>query len=110
MRLLVCGGREYPYADEVFRQLVNLNPTEICHGAARGADRLAGEAAKLLGIPCQEFPANWTLHGVRAGYIRNAEMLAKFKPDKVLAFPGGRGTKMMCTLAERAGVPVVQIT
>jgi hypothetical protein len=109
MRLLVCGGREYGDADRVLREIAALSPTVICHGKARGADTLAGAAAKLLSIPCDEFPANWRLHGVKAGYIRNAQMLRDFKPDQVLAFPGGPGTKMMCTLATKAGVPVTLI-
>ncbi len=109
MKLLVCGGRKYADADAVVWHIAQLGPDELCHGACRGADQLAGDAARLLGIPCRQFPANWALYGPKAGYIRNSQMRAEFKPDKVLGFPGGTGTKMMCTLAERAGVEVVQV-
>ena len=36
-------------------------------------------------------------------------MLEFGKPDLVLAFPGGRGTKDMTTKAEAAGIPVVYV-
>jgi hypothetical protein len=36
-------------------------------------------------------------------------MLEEGKPDIVVAFPGGKGTEMMCEIARTAGIPVLQI-
>lgn len=49
------------------------------------------------------------LEGKAAGPIRNQRMLDDGKPDRVLAFPGGRGTANMVKLAKAAGVPVHEI-
>ena len=56
----------------------------------------------------EEYKANWQLYGKGAGYRRNAEMLKEGKPDKVLAFKGGKGTLMMIGLAEKAGIEVIK--
>ena len=109
MRVLVCGGRDYPDRHHVFWALDKVRAKhgtiEICHGGATGADTLAGEWAKVRDAACQKFDADWSL-GKKAGPLRNARMLDEFKPDGVVAFQGGRGTADMIRQAEAAGVPV----
>ena len=78
----------------------------LVHGAAHGADTLAGEWAKIRGVPVEVYPAEWTTFGRAAGPIRNKRMLVQGKPDSVVAFPGGLGTAGMVRLATQAGVPV----
>lgn len=63
----------------------------IIHGAARGADRIAGEEALKHGLLVEEHPANWERHGKRAGPIRNEEM-ARAGGDLCIAFWDGRST------------------
>jgi len=58
-----------------------------------------------LDIKC--YPALWEVHGKSAGFIRNKLMLEDGQPELVIAFPGGRGTSNMVSLAESAGVEVV---
>lgn len=125
LRVLVCGGRDYgafsPSDSEDERKLKledrkhmlniisDLNEEydmTIIQGEAKGADILGKACAELLNIPVESFPADWDRYGKRAGFIRNSEMLTKGKPDLVIAFRGGKGTKMMCDIAERAGVKV----
>lgn len=110
MKLIVCGGRDYEDREALKRAILQLGPTQIAHGAARGADSLADSIARELGIPVTSFPAKWDLHGRSAGYRRNGEMLADFKPDSVLAAPGGNGTADMVAKSLRAGVRVYGIT
>jgi ABC-type Fe3+-hydroxamate transport system substrate-binding protein len=81
--------------------------TEVIHGAAQGADRLAGVWARWNNIKESPYPADWKQYGSRAGYVRNTEMLEKGKPDMVIAFKGGKGTNMMVELAEKANVPTI---
>jgi predicted Rossmann-fold nucleotide-binding protein len=110
MRLIVCGGRFYDDAAEVARRLGAIHArhgiTLLIHGGAPGADRLAGRWAEERGIPTRAYPADWRKWDRAAGPIRNAAMLRVEKPDAVVVFPGGIGTKNMIDLAEKAGVPV----
>lgn len=113
MRVLVCGGRDFTdsaRARSVLDHYHRERPfTLLIHGAARGADGLAGEWAAAHGVTQQAFPADWNAHGRAAGPIRNTQMLTEGKPDIVIAFPGGRGTENMIGQAERARVPVLRI-
>jgi hypothetical protein len=109
LRLLVCGGRDFNDRSAVFTILDRVHSkrpiTCVIHGAARGADSLAGEWARSRGIQEWAFPADWAKHGRQAGPIRNEDML-RTNPDGVLAFPGGAGTAHMVLIAKRAGVTV----
>lgn len=86
--------------------LGSFDVTEIAHGCARGADTLAGEWAKANDVPVKEYPAEWSLYGRRAGIFRNNDMLDDFRPDVVVAFPGGKGTAHMVETARMAKIPV----
>lgn len=112
-RVLICGGRDFTNAGRVWSVLDHYhagNPfSVVIHGAARGADALAGQWALLRDVAQQAFPADWTLFGRSAGHRRNAQMLREGKPDVVIAFPGGRGTANMIHQAHAAGVPVVEV-
>lgn len=112
MRLLVCGGRDFSDIGAL-RQAMNAavgheKDVVVIHGGARGADTLAGRIANEARVPVEIFPANWELHGKRAGFVRNRQMLVEGKPDLVLAAPGGRGTAMMVKIAREAGVRVIE--
>ncbi len=110
MKILVCGGRDYTDRESVFRALdaVHARKTITCiiHGAARGADSLAGEWERERGVEELRFPADWNTHGKKAGPIRNQQMLDQARPDGVIAFPGRVGTADMVSRAEDAGVMV----
>lgn len=112
-RVLVCGGRDYGDRDQLFRVLdaAHLANPIVCliHGAARGADQLAGDWALDRDVLCTGYAADWERDGRAAGPIRNQKMLDTGKPDMVIAFPGGRGTADMIRKAEAAGVPVVRV-
>ncbi len=115
MKALVCGGRDYEDRARVEKVLdaavERLGLTSIVHGAARGADGLAGwwgvsrlGTSKVAGVR-----AEWRRYGNAAGPIRNQKMLDEHRPDFVIAFPGGHGTKDMCERAEGAGLKVYRI-
>lgn len=106
MRILVTGGRDFGNIRALYKVLDDINPTEICQGGAKGADMLALNYATGKNIPCKTYPADWVKHGKAAGMIRNREMLEDFKPDMVVAFPGGVGTRGMVNIAKAAGILV----
>ncbi len=111
MKVLICGSRDWDDRDPITEYIYSLRKgTIIIHGAARGADTLAGTIARSRGLEVREHPANWEEFGRRAGPIRNATMLAKEKPDLVVAFTlnlaESKGTKDMVQRAIAAGIPV----
>ena len=105
-KILVCGGRDFSDQHLLKATLDELNPTTVIHGAARGADTLAGEYASRNRIPCEVYPANWNRYGKRAGFLRNQQMLDEGHPDLVVAFPGGPGTRMMVKISKEQGYSV----
>lgn len=112
MRILVTGSREWTDRDAIEQALGRIpdGPHTLIHGNARGADLIACETAHALGWEIWGFPADWKRHGKAAGPIRNRQML-DYDPELVLAFPLGesKGTRDMVRLAERAGIPVVEV-
>lgn len=120
LRVLVCGGRDYTDRAEVDKMLFALDATHgpisvVIHGGASGADTLAHRWVRAMiaagsKMEEQEYRADWKqYYGIAAGPIRNRIMLVEGKPDLVIAFPGGRGTKNMTELARRAGVKVIEV-
>jgi hypothetical protein len=122
MRVLVCGGREYDdwltFSNYMYREFhpaardYGSYPVEypiIIHGDAKGADFMARIWAKQHNFQELRFPADWKQFGKSAGHIRNQQMLDEGKPDLVIAFPGGVGTKDMVTMARKAGVEVIEV-
>jgi hypothetical protein len=112
MRVVVCGDRNWTDRNRIFRALSKLPPdTEIIHGACRGADILAGEEAKKLGLVVREFPADWSL-GRAAGPIRNRKMLDE-KPILVIAFhsdiKNSKGTADTIREANKRGIKTLVI-
>lgn len=112
MRVIVCGGRLYTDQETVFKCLDafhSLYPiTFLIEGGQRGADALANLWARTRKIPYHTEQAQWKKYKRSAGAIRNNEMLM-LKPDFVIAFPGGPGTKLMKSQAANLGIQVIDI-
>ena len=124
LTVLVCGGRDFndyelvskslqstirEYYFEMFGVKPLVSDIFIIHGAAKGADSLAQTFCINNNVEYKAYPADWDKYGKSAGYKRNTQMLVEGKPDLVIAFPGGKGTSMMCKIAEEAGVDVIRI-
>ena len=110
-RVLVTGDRAWSNAAVVREVLSEFPPdTLVIHGAARGADTIAGHVATELGFTVRAFPADWAKLGKGAGPARNAQMLKEGKPDEVVAFHDrlwdSTGTKDMILRAVKARLPV----
>jgi len=111
MRVLVCGSRHFQDYKLLKDILDARDITTIIHGAARGADSLAGRYGRETGKDVQDFPADWNKYGRSAGPIRNSEMLKRGNPDCVIAFrgPNSRGTQNMIDQSKKAGIEVVVV-
>lgn len=112
-RVLVCGGRDYADIGRVGAVLGKYHRDAgidvLVEGGAHGADRLARQWAQSLGISIETYEADWESHGTFAGPMRNRRMLVEGRPDLVIAFPGGKGTRNMMKQARDSGVEVVEI-
>lgn len=110
-RILVCGGRDYDDYHRMAEVFVDhVYPGDvIIHGDARGADRLSERVAQPDWVTFERYPADWEKYGKAAGPIRNQQMLDEGRPDYVLAFPGGKGTRDMVERAKKAGIKVVEV-
>jgi hypothetical protein len=127
-RAIVCGGRHFQERAYLFWVMDTLHRTmrfslivqggqkfrdKETHDIIAGADYWALEWSRWRGVRSATEAAQWvTADGEKdrsAGPRRNQLMLDKYHPDVVIAFPGGRGTASMTSLAIRARVPVVEI-
>jgi YspA, cpYpsA-related SLOG family len=127
LRILITGSRNWTNRDTISRAIIDAidhhgthlithnenGPTllwdqvTLVHGAARGADHIAGRIARAWGMRIEEHPADWDRHGKSAGSIRNTAMV-QLGANVCLAFPIGRsiGTRHCMRLANAAGIPV----
>lgn len=125
--ILVCGGRKYgvlpahweddtqavkeqilltKYLDAI---AAKCNIIRLVHGAAKGADSLAGAWSRDKGIDTKAYPAEWRKYDKAAGSIRNQQMLDEEEITLVIAFPGTSGTADMKRRARAAGIPVLEV-
>lgn len=95
MKILITGSRrleDFDYVKSVIDTLDHLcqgQQVTLIHGAAKGADSLAAEAAEAYGWKIKPYYAEWKKYGKAAGPIRNSKMLSEENPDIVLAFWDG---------------------
>lgn len=111
-RILITGSRTWTHED-LLREALDMawgtlggDPeTVIVSGNAWGADEMCEAWAESHGLTVERHPAYWTKHGKRAGFVRNAEMVA-LGADLCVAFihDGSRGATMCADLAEKAGI------
>lgn len=119
MRVQITGDRDwsdYLTIEKALRAVLDDDDPQtviVVHGAARGADSIAGEVATELGCKVEVFPADWKKYGRAAGPIRNTEMLDS-GPDVVLAFhddlKSSKGTKNCVEQALKRNIPVLYFT
>lgn len=108
MNVAIVGSREYPRMDAVRRYVRSLDEHDIViSGGARGVDTVAERAARHLGIRVAVYPADWAIHGLRAGAVRNKVIVEQ--AGRVVAFWDGEspGTKITIDLARKKGIPVI---
>ena len=78
-RILICGDRNWTNFQLILDTLSKIQQERgievVIEGEAAGADTLGRLAAERLGIPVDKFPALWRTYGLKAGPIRNRQML-----------------------------------
>lgn len=117
MRILVTGSRDWNDRETIFQALFNTgvnghdgdNHKRILVSGAcpTGADAIAEDVARRMGWTIERHPADWKTHGKKAGFVRNAEMVA-LGADICHAFirNGSKGASMCANLAQKAHIPL----
>lgn len=111
MRILVTGSRNWDDIEAIERALLDAGahrtPVVVSGACPTGADRICEDTAERWGWHVERHPAEWEKYGKRAGFVRNAEMVA-LGADLCVAFirNGSKGASMTARLAEEAGIPV----
>jgi len=113
MIVLVTGGREYKNDKHLFAVLDRIHSerkfTFLVHGDARGADYRAHRWCKSRGVQPVAMEALWDYEGNPAGSRRNKRMWDLFKPELIVAFPGGTGTSNMMSIGYEGGAEIVDV-
>lgn len=107
MKLIVAGSREINKYSiiAIAIQKSGFSPTEIVSGCARGVDSIGEEYARLNGLKCAQFPADWVKHGKSAGYKRNVQM-AEYADALVAVWDGkSKGTMHMINIMKAKNKP-----
>lgn len=113
MKLAIVGSRTFSDYDLLVETLKShyltesgWRFTEIVSGAARGADSLAAEFARVNGIKLTEFLPDWDKFGKSAGFKRNVQIVDY--ANELLAFQvdNSKGTGHSIELAKKQGKPV----
>lgn len=108
-KIIIAGSRnfndfsllDYEVKKFILENFNKEDEIEIVSGTAAGADKLGERFAEKYNFPVKKFPANWDLHGKKAGPIRNEEM-AKYATHCIVFWDGeSRGTKNMIENAEK---------
>ena len=113
-RVIVAGGRDFKDYDllkeRLDKILENYENIEIVSGHAKGADMLGEQYAAEKGLDLAVFPADWKKNRVRAGFIRNSQMIeyACEETPLVIAFWNGEshGTKDTIEKAKEKDITV----
>lgn len=105
--VLVCGGRDFTDKNALTAAMDRVRSRIWCvmHGGCSGVDMLADEWARANGLHRARVDALWDHHGKAAGPLRN-KVMARFRPDVLIAFPGGRGTNSMIKICQEAGINI----
>lgn len=111
MIVTVSGGRDFTDRDFIETCLDGFHArndiTFLVEGGATGVDQLARAWAIARYVKFKTEEARWKLLGNAAGAARNARMLINWKPDMVVLFPGGKGTRDMKAQARDRGYQII---
>lgn len=114
MKIAIVGSRDFndfallkmEVVDFIIKENLDKTPIVIVSGGARGADALAERLAEEMNWDKQIFLAQWSLHGKRAGFLRNKEIVEN--SDALIAFRinQSKGTTHSIRLAKEKNIKV----
>ena len=112
MKLIIAGSRDIVDYEIVRLAVVSSGvwakhgkSIEVVCGMAKGVDLLGFKFASNNSLEVHRFPADWEVHGKRAGHIRNRQM-GDFADELLAVWDGkSRGTKGMIDYMQSLGKP-----
>lgn len=110
MKIVISGTRDIndaPFVkDCIEKSRFRPTMTGIITGGSGGVDTIAYWWARLNGIPCSVYHAQWNIHHEAAGPIRNHQMIKQ--ADGLIAIWDGLspGTANAISQAERKGISI----
>ena len=78
---MICGSRSITDKAWSFEQINNcvskhnFDEIVVIEGEARGIDTFARQWAERHGYKIEKYPADWSLYGRKAGFVRNEIMV-----------------------------------
>ena len=104
MRLAIIGTRDCKHIE--IDSYVNVSPTEVVSGGAKGVDTYARFFAEGHNLPLTEFRPEYNKYGKSAPIIRNKQIVEY--SDSILAFWDGKskGTQHVICYARKLGKPI----
>lgn len=110
MKLAIVGSRTIVDKDFVFETLdyFTQNIKEeiiVVSGGAKGIDSLGELWAKEKGYKTEIYLPDWDLHGKKAGFIRNSEIVDA-ATHLIAITTGSNGTANSISKAQKRGIPV----
>lgn len=110
--VLVCGDRLYENETRITELLdkwiTRIGKIVIADGW-KGTDPIVRNWALSREVKIHRFFTAWKRHGKSAAYKRDDEMMAKGKPDVILAFPGTDNVNLI-NLGIKKGIKVIDIS
>lgn len=107
MKLIIAGGRKLNVSSRFIKDCIDIFGinwskkekedylTEIVSGCATGIDSSGEDFAFQYSVKLKRFPADWGIHGKKAGPIRNRKM-AEYADTLLLIWDGeSRGSANM---------------
>lgn len=103
MRVIIAGSRSITnYADVCNAvSLSGFDITTVVSGTANGVDQLGELYAKNNNIKIDRYPADWTTHGKKAGFLRNVQMSENCDAVIVVWDGFSKGSLHMINIAKR---------
>lgn len=108
MRTIIAGGRTVTDPKLLEQALLRCGwvPTTVLCGGAKGADALGNSWAESANVPVEMYHADWNTYGLKAGFIRNADMGNNAQALIALWDGESKGTAHMITIAKRLKLKV----
>lgn len=107
--LIIAGGREFSDWNLMYSRYwawfdqhdPDYTKTVVLSGMASGVDELGYLISEDSGVPYEEYPANWDLYGVQAGFYLNTKMACRATHLLAMWDRKSPGTRDMIIKAQR---------